>query len=69
MKYTVVFSRKVRTGAYETMEIGFLKEYDDGLTTSSYAFKEVKEIVEAQIQAERDRLLRNSPPRQEGDRA
>jgi len=51
------------------MEIGFHKEFDDSLTAPSYAFKEVKEIVEAQIQAERDRLLRDSPPRQEGDRA
>lgn len=66
MKFTVAYSRKVRTGAYETMEVGFHKEYDDSLTAPSYAFKEVKEIVEAQIESERNRILKENTPRPGG---
>jgi len=56
MGYTVIYTRKVRTGAYESMEIGLRHEftsnahYDDN-------FRFVRDQVEKWIEQELDRIL------------
>ena len=54
MTYTVVYTRKVRTGAYETMEIGLHKQSDETRRPED-VFKEVRDQVEKWIQEERDK--------------
>lgn len=56
MKYTVVYSRKVRVKAYESMEIGLFQEFDERTDPES-AFESVKTRVEAWIDRESDRIL------------
>ena len=48
MKYTVTYSRKVRTGPYEVMEIGLSEEFDE-TTPKEEAFASVQAQVEKWI--------------------
>jgi len=64
MKYTVTHSRKVRTRAYESLEIGFYREFDE-VTFPDVAFELVRDKVEEWIEKELDRLLKEAVPRPE----
>jgi len=55
LKHTITYSRKVRTGEYETMEIGWSKEFDE-TTPVEEAFAEVKDQVEKWIHEELSRI-------------
>lgn len=56
MKYIIIYSRKVRVKAYESMEIGLHMEYDER-TKPQDAFPQVRDHVEEWIAQERDRIL------------
>jgi len=57
MKFTVMYSRKVRTKAYETMEIGLSAEFDSAMTSIDEAFDFVRDKVNIWIEDERNRIL------------
>lgn len=63
MKFTIIFSRKVRTKAYETMEVGMTAEFDDSQITPDEAFRKIRDTVNKWIDEERDRILRDEIPR------
>ena len=56
MKYTVIYTRKVRVKAYESMEIGLHMEFDE-TTLSEEAFFIVRDQVDEWIKREQDRIL------------
>lgn len=63
MKFTVHYSRKVRTQAYEMLEIGLVAEFDSAITNIDEAFDFVKDKVNLWIEDERDRILREEVKR------
>ena len=67
MTYTVIYTRKVRTAAYETMEIGLHKESNETRSPED-VFKEVRDQVEKWIQEETDRIVAGMGRRPEGRR-
>lgn len=56
MGYTVVYTRKVRTGAYEVMEIGLHHEFTNCMPYDK-AFQQVRDQVEKWIAQESDRII------------
>ena len=56
MKYTVIYARKVRVKAYESMEIGLHMEFDT-TTNATDAFRMVRDTVEGWISEQSDRVL------------
>jgi hypothetical protein len=65
MRFTVFYSRKVRTKAYEMLEIGLTAEFDSAITNVDEAFDFVKDKVNLWIADERDRILRREVNRGE----
>ncbi len=57
MKFTVMYSRKVRTKTYEMLEIGLSAEFDSAMTSIDEAFDFVKDKVNIWIEDERNRIL------------
>ena len=45
MKFTVMYSRKVRTKTYEMLEIGLSAEFDSAMTSIDEAFDFVRDKV------------------------
>jgi len=56
MKYTVVYTRKIRVKPYESMEIGLTAEFDSAITNVDEAFDFVKDKVNLWIADERRRI-------------
>jgi hypothetical protein len=63
MKFTISYVRKFRTKAYETCEIGLIREFDTAYTTFDSAFRETKTQVETWIAETSDELLEKSVTR------
>jgi hypothetical protein len=64
MKYTIVYGRKVRSKAYESLEISLIHEFDDGINPDrNESFNLVKNQVEEWIEDTRDKLLEKSVSR------
>ena len=57
MKFTVMYSRKVRTKTYEMLEIGLSAEFDSAITSVDEAFDYVRDKVNLWIEDERNRIL------------
>lgn len=57
MKYGISYSRKVRTRAYEMLEISLYMEFDTGLMDVEDAFKMVRDKVDKWIESERERIF------------
>ena len=57
MKFTVSYSRKIRTRQYEMLEIGLSAEFDSAITSIDEAFDYVKDKVNLWIEDERNRIL------------
>jgi len=60
MKFTIVYNRKVRVQAYETLEVGLIQEFDDSQWTWHGAFTKVKDFVDNRAEEESARLLRKT---------
>lgn len=58
MKFGISYNRKVRTRAYEMLEIGLYMEFDTGNMDLDRAFETVRLKVERWIVEERDRIMR-----------
>lgn len=65
MTYTIIYTRKVRVTAYESMNIGLHKECNEHKDPET-AFKEVRTQVEKWIAEEQDRILAAEGRRPEG---
>jgi len=59
MRFNILYSRKVRTKAYEMLEIGFSADYDDAHVKPQDAFDIVRDLVNRWIAEERERILRD----------
>jgi len=57
VKFTVMYSRKVRTKTYEMLEIGLSAEFDSAITSVDEAFDYVRDKVNLWIEDERNRIL------------
>ena len=57
MRFTVSYGRKVRTKAYEMLEISLTAEFDSAITNIDEAFDYVREKVNLWIEEERNRIL------------
>jgi len=60
LKFTIVYNRKVRVQAYETLEIGLIQEFDDSQISWLEAFTKVKMFVNYKVKEERAGLLKES---------
>ena len=60
MKYTIVYTRKERTMAYSTLEVGLIQEFDTGEIDPDMAYERVKRQVGRWMEAEKERLLEES---------
>lgn len=49
MKYTVMYERTVRVREYETLKIGFWREFDDDITSYEGAYNFCKRYVDHKI--------------------
>jgi len=66
MRFAITYGRKVRTKAYDMLEISFYQEFDER-TDPEQAFESVKTRVEAWIEKECDRILEKSVRRPESE--
>ncbi len=57
MRYTITYGRKVRTRAYEILEITLYMEFDER-TDLDEAFAKVRDKVEEWIEKERYRIMK-----------
>lgn len=60
MKYTIIYGRRVRVKAFESMEIGLHMEFDSRISPIAHideAFRMVRNRVEGWIAIEQDRIL------------
>jgi len=57
MRYSVTYGRKVRTKAYETLEISMTADFDTADTQPEEAFAYLRDLVNMWIQEERERIL------------
>ena len=48
-KFTVSYTRTVKTLPYENLKIGLSEEYDDGEVPREYAFSQVRQKVNDEI--------------------
>ena len=69
MKFGISYGRKVRTRAYEILDISLYMEFDTGSISMDEAFEMVKNKVETWVREERDRILAElNPPKQIEDK-
>jgi hypothetical protein len=67
MKFSIVYTRKERTMAYSTLEIGLIQEFDTGDIEPDIAYARVRDKVGQWMEEEKERILSSTMKKPESE--